>query len=148
MDLSQAYQQLELDEESKKYTTINTHIGLFKYNRLPYGIASTPGIFQCTIGRLLQRIPQVVVRIDDILVTGKTRDKHLENLKKVLTRLDKARIRLKLKKCVFLQAQVVYLGHRINRDGIQPIEGNVRAIHEAPAPSNVKELQAFLGILN
>ena len=43
---------------------------------------------------------------------------------------------------------MIYLGHRINRDGIQPIEGKVRAIHEAPAPSNVKELQAFLGMLN
>ena len=146
--LSQAYQQLELDEESKKYTTINTHKGLFRYNRLPYGIASAPGIFQRTIESLLQGIPQVVVRIDDILVTGKTRDKHLENLKEVLTRLDKAGIRLKLKKCVFFQNQMIYLGHRINRDSIQPIEGKVRAIHEAPASSNVKELQAFLGMLN
>ena len=111
LDLSQAYQQLELDEELKKYTTINTLKGLFRYNRLPYGIASAPGIFQHTIESLLQGIPQVVVRIDDILVTGKTRDKHLENLKEVLTRLDKAGIRLKLKKCVFLQNQVIYLEH-------------------------------------
>ena len=56
--------------------------------------------------------------------------------------------RFQLKKCVFLQNQVIYLGHRINREGIQPIEGKVRAIHEAPAPSNVKKLQAFLGMLN
>ena len=148
LDLSQAYQQLELDEGSKDYTVINTHKGLFRYNRLPYGISSAPGIFQRTIESLLQGIPQVVVRIDDILVTGKTRNKHLEHLKEVLVRLDKAGIRLKLKKCVFLQNQVIYLGHRINKDGIQPIEGKVRAIQEAPAPTNVKELQAFLGMLN
>ena len=146
--LSQAYQQLELDEESKKYAAINTHKGLFRYNRLPYGIALAPGIFQRTIESLLQGIPQVVVRIDDFLVTGKTRDKHLENLKEVLTRLDKAGIRLKLKKCVFFQNQMIYLGHRINRGSIKPIEGKVRAIHEAPALRNVKELQAFLGMLN
>ena len=57
-------------------------------------------------------------------------------------------MRLKLKKCVFLQNQVSYLGHRINRGGIQPIEGKVGAINEVPAPSNVKNLQAFLGMLN
>ena len=66
----------------------------------------------------------------------------------MLVRLDKAGIRLKLKKCVFLQNQVIYLGHRINKDGIQPIESKVRAMQEAPAPTNVKELQAFLGMLN
>ncbi|CAG2192232.1 unnamed protein product [Mytilus edulis] len=42
LDLNQAYQQIELDEDSKRYVTINTHKGLFRYNRLPYGVASSP----------------------------------------------------------------------------------------------------------
>ena len=46
LDLSQAYQQLPLDEESKKFVVINTHKGLFRYTRLPFGISSAPGIFQ------------------------------------------------------------------------------------------------------
>ena len=87
----------------------------------------------------------MVVRIDGIFVTGKTRKNHLEHLKEVLSRLDKTEIRLKPKKRVFLQNQVNYLGHRINGDGIQR---KIRAIHEAPVPTNVKELQAFLGTLN
>jgi len=45
LDLSQAYQQLCFDKESKKYTVINTHKGLFRYTRLPYGISFAPGIF-------------------------------------------------------------------------------------------------------
>ena len=81
-------------------------------------------------------------------MTGKTGHDHLKHLKEVLTQLDKAGIHLMLKKCVFLQVEVVYLGHRINRSGIQPVDSKVRAIHEAPAPTNVQELQAFLGMLN
>ena len=61
LDLSQAYQQLMLDEESKKYVVINTHRGLFRYNRLPFGISSAPGIFQRTMESFLQGIPKVVV---------------------------------------------------------------------------------------
>ena len=148
LDLSQAYQQLEVDEESQTYTTMNNHKGLFQYKRLPFGISSAPGIFQRTIENLLQGIPQVIVRIHDILVTGKTRPDHLKHLTEVLARLDNAGIHLKLHKCVFLQGEVVYLGHCINRSGIQPVKGKVNAIHEAPAPTNVKELQAFLGMLN
>ena len=52
LDLSHAYEQMLLDEESKQYVTINTHKGLFQYNRLPYGVASAPGIFQRTIDNL------------------------------------------------------------------------------------------------
>ena len=53
LDMSQGYQQLLLDEESKKFTTINTHKGLYQYNRLPFGVSSAPGIFQRTIENLL-----------------------------------------------------------------------------------------------
>ena len=70
LDLSQAYQQLVLNDEFKQYTVINTHQGLFRYNRLPFGIASAPGIFQRTMEGLLGGLPHVFVYLDDILVLG------------------------------------------------------------------------------
>ncbi|XP_071149235.1 uncharacterized protein [Mytilus edulis] len=82
LDLNQAYQQIELDEDSKRYVTINTHKGLFRYNRLPYGVASSPGIFQRTLENVVQGIANVFVRVDDILITGKTREEHLNTLSK------------------------------------------------------------------
>ena len=54
LDLQHAYQQLVLDDESKPYTVINTHKGLFQYNRLPFGISSAPAIFQRTMDSLMQ----------------------------------------------------------------------------------------------
>ena len=46
IDLAHAYQQMEVEEDSKKYLCINTHKGLFVYNRLPFGISSAPAVFQ------------------------------------------------------------------------------------------------------
>lgn len=80
LDMSHAYQQLLLDEESKQYVTINTHKGLFKYNRLVFRVASSPAIFQRTMDTLLQGIPHVAAYLDDILITGATEARHLENL--------------------------------------------------------------------
>lgn len=148
LDLSNAYQQLELEEESKPYVTINTHKGLYSYNRLPYGVASAPGIFQRTMENILQGIQRVIVRIDDILVTGATRSEHLSNVREVLKRLASRGIRLKRKKCIFLAKEVIYLGHRVSEEGIHPIPDKVKAIQSMPPPNNVKELQAFLGMLN
>ena len=70
LDMSQAYLQLTLSEDSKQYVVINTHKGLFRYNRLPWGIASAPGIFQRVMEGLLSDIPGVLVYLDDILITG------------------------------------------------------------------------------
>ena len=42
--MSQAYQQIRLEEEAKALVVINTHRDLYKYNRLPFGVASAPGI--------------------------------------------------------------------------------------------------------
>lgn len=97
---------------------------------------------------LLQGIPHVIVRFNNILVTGKTRDNHLGHLKEVLAQLAKAGICPKLKKCFLLQTQVIYLGHSINKEGIQPLESKVRVIQEPLPPSNVKKCQVFLGMLS
>ena len=65
LDLSRAYQQFPLDPDSKKFTTINTHKGLFQFERLPFWI-STASIFQRLMKNLLHGLPNVCVCIDDI----------------------------------------------------------------------------------
>ena len=147
LDLSQAYQQLPLDKESKKYVVINTQKGLFRYTRLPYGISSAPGIFQRVMETLLQGIPGVVVYLDDILVTGTTREKHLQALREVLSRIEKAGLLLKKTKCQFMAPAVTYLGHRIDAEGLHPLAEKVRAIEGAPPPRNVQELKSYLGLI-
>ena len=149
LDLSHAYSQLPLDNKSKEYATVNTHRGLFRYNRLPYGISSAPTIFQRTMENILKKdIPCVAVYLDDIILMGVTKAQHLETLDLVLDRLEEAGLRLKREKCTFLTDEVVYLGHKIDQHGLHPIEDKVEAIQKARAPENVLELQAFLGLLN
>ena len=77
IDLSQAYQQLPLADESKKYVVINTHKGFFRYTRLPFGISSAPGIFQRVMENILQGIPNVIVYLDDILLSSATESEHI-----------------------------------------------------------------------
>ena len=52
LDLAHAYQQIPLAEDSKSYLTINTLKGLYRYNRLPFGVHSS--IFQRTIEGILR----------------------------------------------------------------------------------------------
>ena len=147
IDFSHAYQQLLLDEESKKYVVVNTHRGLFRYTRFPFGISSAPGIFQRVIEGILQGVKGVVVYLDDILISGSSEDQHLVVLDDVLGRLDRAGLRVKRSKCEFLRPSVIYLGHKIDGQGLHPLPERIRAIRDAPAPESVSALKSHLGML-
>ncbi|XP_055721195.1 uncharacterized protein K02A2.6-like [Salvelinus fontinalis] len=148
LDMSHAYQQVLMDKASQKYLTINTHRGMFTYKRLPFGVSSAPAIFQRTMEGILQGIPKVAVYLDDILVTGVTKEEHLRNLGEVLRRMEDAGLRLKRSKCTLLADEVQYLGHKVDAKGLHTVKAKVRAVVEAPAPTNVTELKAYLGLLN
>ncbi|KAL7825671.1 hypothetical protein SRHO_G00334090 [Serrasalmus rhombeus] len=148
LDMSHAYQQLVLAEDSRKLVTINTHRSLFQYTRLPFGVSSACAIFQRAMEGLLAGIDHVAVYLDDILLAGVTQAQHLRTLDLVLSRLEEAGLRLKRSKCVFMAPEVEYLGHKISARGLQPLEKKVQAIKDAPKPQNASELRAYLGMLN
>ena len=128
--------------------TINTHKGLFRYTRLPFGESVAPSVFQRTLERLLAGIPNICIFLDDILVTGTTEAEHMDNLRLVLQRLQNAGLKVNKQKCEFFRSSVTYLGHRIDRHGLHPTTEKVQAIRNAPNPTNVKELKAWLGLVN
>ncbi|XP_011872492.1 PREDICTED: uncharacterized protein K02A2.6-like, partial [Vollenhovia emeryi] len=70
IDLQGAYHQLQIGNDTRELFTINTHMGLFRYNRLTYGVSSAPGIFQSCMEMILAGIPQVKCYLDDILIYG------------------------------------------------------------------------------
>ena len=100
LDLAQAYNQLLLNNQSKKLVTVNTHQGLY----------SAPALFQHTMENILQGIDGVACYIDDIIVTGRTIREHLDHLEEVLKPLAKHGVKAKKDKCRFLERSVEFLG--------------------------------------
>jgi len=98
--------------------------------------------------QLISGIPYTVAYLDDIVVTGRSKAEHDVNLRQVLGRLQEAGLRLHLAKCEFGVSEVVYLGHRIDANGLHPVQEKVEAIQQAPAPTNLSELRSFLGMIN
>lgn len=148
LDLSMAYQQIELNDESKKFTTISTSKGLFQYTRLIYGLASAPAIFQRIMDSLLAGLDGVVVFLDDVLITAPNREQHVQRLSKVLNILRDSGFKLSRDKCDFFCDKIHYLGHVIDRNGLHMNHEKVIDIQQIKYPKNVKELQSFLGMVN
>ena len=148
LDLSQAYQQMLLHPDDRKYTTINTHLGLFQYTRLPFGIAAAPAIFQQAMEKILQGIPKVICYLDDVLITEQNDEEHLKTLETVFCRLEEHGVRLKKTKCEFLKTRVEYLGYCIDAEGLHKSLTKVKAVVNAPRPRNQQQLRSFLGLVN
>ena len=148
IDLAHAYQQMNLKENCRQLVVINTHRGLYQYTRLPFGVASSPAIFQKVMDTILQGIQNVFCYLDDILITGPTEEIHLANLEEVLQRLQRYGIRAKRAKCAFMQPAVEYLGHKVDAQGLHTTDKKVEAVLKAPQPKNVTELRSFLGLLH
>ncbi|XP_011859399.1 PREDICTED: uncharacterized protein K02A2.6-like [Vollenhovia emeryi] len=148
LDLAEAYQQVPLKKESKKLAVISTHVGLFRYNRLPYGVATGPGSFQRIMTSLLLGIPGVMVFLDDIIIAAPDYETHMSRLREVLRRLNDSGLRLKDEKCKFLQKEIKYLGFRVNAAGIFPSGEKIESVKRAPEPKNVSELKSVLGFIN
>ena len=70
------------------------------------------------MNQLLNGLTGVRCYLDDIVITGKSTEVHLNNLPRVLERLQDKGFRLKKDKRHFLQSSVEYLGHVINANGL------------------------------
>ena len=120
LDLSHAYQQLELDAESQHCVTVNTHKGIYRYLRMPYGVSSAQSIFQSVMDQILPGMYHVMCFLDDILITDESEQEHLNVLDEVLTRLEQCGVRVNLAKCSFAQKSVECEGHRLDATGVHP----------------------------
>ena len=145
IDIKQAYNNIPIRKDDQLITTMNTHLGQYYWTRLPYGISSSAGIFQELMDETLSGISMVCCRIDDILVSGKTEQEHLKNLNDVITRLERCNFRCKLSKSQFMRDEVIYLGHRVSKEGISPVRSKIDDLKNANPPRNVKDLVSFLG---
>lgn len=148
IDLSQAYQQLHVDDETAKVLTVNTHRGLFRVKRLPFGINAAPGLFQKFMEMLLVGIPGVKIYLDDVMIRAKNKKEHDDRLLCVLERLERAGLTVKKEKCEIGKSEITFLGYRLTAEGVRPTEERIKAIKDAPRPTNRQELQSFLGMIN
>ncbi|XP_055543306.1 uncharacterized protein K02A2.6-like [Wyeomyia smithii] len=148
IDLSDAYLQVEVDDESRKLLVINTHKGLYRFNRLSPGIRTAPGEFQQIMDAILSGIEYACPYLDDILVGGRTRAELKLNLQQVLGRLQEYGFTVRIEKCSFFMSQVKYLGQLMDREGIRPDPEKIAAIISMPAPHDVPTLRSYLGAVN
>jgi cleavage and polyadenylation specificity factor subunit 1 len=112
------------------------------------GIKNSPDIFQEIMSNMMSDLENTSTYLDDILIISNgTFEEHLEHVREVLNRLEKANFRANINKCYWGEQSIEYLGYQISRKGIQPQPKKVEAIQKLKAPTNVCQLRHFLGMI-
>ncbi|XP_053686250.1 uncharacterized protein K02A2.6-like [Sabethes cyaneus] len=148
LDLSDAYLQVQVDQQDQQLLTVNTHKGLFQYTRLTPGIKVAPGAFQQLMDTMISGLSGTSGYMDDILIGGRTQVEHDRNLNAVLRRLEEYGFTLRIEKCSFNMRQVKYLGQIMDGEGIRPDPTKAAAIANMPPPHDVPSLRSYLGAVN
>ena len=146
LDLRQGYLQVPLHPSSRNLTAFVTHVGVFRYTRMPFGLCSAPSCFQKVMVSVLAGIPGVAIYLDDIVVHGPTTNVHDERLNRVFAALAKHTLTLNTEKCVLAVPEIEFVGFRLSAGGITPLQSNVDAIQAIPDPSSAAQVASLLGM--
>ena len=90
----------------------------------------------------------VIIYMDDMFLSAKTKEQLRENTRRVLQWLLENDLYLKPKKCEFCKEKIEWLGMVIEEGKITMDPGKLKGIQDWPAPTTVKQVRGFLGFGN
>lgn len=149
LDLNMGCHHIKLMPFSKRLCMVVFPWGKCSCNRFPMSLLVSADTFQEKMSELMCDSEFAQACIDDLLITSKgTFENHLQDLEKVLTRLQQAGLKVCIAKSSFCQKELECLGYWVTREGVQPLTKKVKAILEISSPKNGKQLRRFLGMVN
>ena len=148
LDLRSGFWQTALDTRDADKTAFITRKGQFRFKVLSFGLVNAPSLFQRIMDLVLVGLSweSCLVYVDDIIVMAPTFEQHVERLTRVFDRLKEAGLKLKPEKCRLFQRRVIFLGHIVSGQGIEPDPQKVTAVTDWPAPKSLSELRSWLGL--
>ncbi|XP_076740530.1 uncharacterized protein LOC143418699 [Maylandia zebra] len=148
LDLASGYWQVQMDPTDREKTAFTTPVGLFEFERMPFGLCNAPATFQrlmqhCLSGQIAESL---LVYLDDIIIYSPDFSSHLQHLDEVFQRLWRHGLKLQPNKCKFLQQEVKFLGHVVDKCGVRPDPDKISAVMDWPVPETIRQARSFLGL--
>ena len=150
VDLCSGYHQIALEENSRERSAITTHLGLFEWQVVPFGLGGAPSHFSRCMNALLSGMNyrNAIAFIDDVLIYSKTFKQHLADLTEFFLQCRKFHVSLKPSKCSFFAQSATYLGFTLSRHGLDTVTAKVEAINKIPPPQTLTQLRSFVQMVN
>lgn len=149
LDLKSGFFHMPVDESSIKYTAFVVPDRQYEFTKMSFGLCNAPAVFQKFINAVFKELIRkqiVLIYMDDLIIPSVDHDSGLDRLKHVLSTACQSRLVINWRKCNLLQTRVDYLGHIIKNGRIRPLEHKTEAVKNFPPPTNIRQVQQFLGL--
>ena len=150
LDLRSAYNLIRIKEGQEYLTAFRTPLGHYEYLVMPFGLRNAPSVFQRFVQDIFSEVigKFVQVYLDDIIIYSSNNTSHIDHVKTVLNLLISNGLYAKLEKCDFHVKSTTFLGFTVSSTGLIMDASKLNSILEWPTPTNIKDLQSFLGLCN
>ncbi|CAK1596249.1 unnamed protein product [Parnassius mnemosyne] len=121
LDLKNGYWLVQIDPEEKEKTAFSTGKGLWKFKVMLFGLCNAPATFERLMVLILTGLigDACLVYLDEIIIVGRTFEEHLQNLERVLMKIQSANFKLSPKKCSLFKRYFSLLGYVMSEVGIR-----------------------------
>lgn len=149
LDLASGYHQIRVKENDIEKTAFGSRFGLFEFLVLPFGLMNAPGTFMKAMHDTFMEYLDdfLIVYLDDILIYSESMEQHWKHLILVFEKLNSQHFIVKESKCELCRDKIAFLGYVVSKDGVNTDPSKVATIQRLAAPSNVKEVRSFLGVV-
>jgi hypothetical protein len=115
---------------------------------MPFRLTNAANMFMRLMNEVLKPFlgKSMVVYLDDILIFSRRRTKHVEHVRAMLQCLKEEKLLIKLKKCTFMQRELVYLGFVVSKEGLKMDPEKVNDILEWITPRCTFDVRSFHGL--
>ena len=149
--MNSAYNQMPLDEQSRRLTQFVIGNQQYEFNRLFYGISIGPAAFSAFMSKIFRPLilkKNAITYLDDVFMQSQTKEEMFNVLEQYHQILQNENLKAAPDKSHFFLTRVKFLGHNIERKTITPLKSRIDAIQKLQPPTNKKKIQEFLGMLN
>ncbi|CAK1599542.1 unnamed protein product [Parnassius mnemosyne] len=148
LDLKSGYCQVEIDPRDKEKTAFSTGKGLWQFKVMLFGLWNAPATFERLMELVLTGLisDACLVYLDIIIIVDRTFEEHLQNLERVLMKIQSAKLKLRPKKCSLFKRQVSCLGYVVSEESIRTNPEKIAAVKDWSVPKDKTQVKVFLDL--
>ncbi|GJR83040.1 reverse transcriptase domain-containing protein [Tanacetum coccineum] len=149
LDAYKGYHQIKMAEEDEEKTAFITSQGIFCYSKMPFGLKNAGATYQRLVDRAFQKQigRNLEVYVDDLVIKSHTEEEIIRDIAETFKTLRQINIKLNPKKCTFGMQEGMFLGYKVNAEGLKVCPDKANTVLSLPSPGCLKDVQKLNGKL-